>query len=275
MEQTYCREPNNELIPTHIGCRKCSLRPVMYGDVGWLKLLISEGKVAEYLLRNSSFADVMAEENDAGEAVNMAIITAEGEPAGFVSALPVIDRSPAMPRWMLEFAVAERFERRGFATEAVGALSDYLLGRFALPKVVADVCDANTGALDVVRKCGFARPESRLAYMNYRHVRQGMRYHWYRMQPGRRALYFAKGLQYYRSRRFVDAAQMWYEALAYPRCEGTPYCDSLILANIGMAYSSAGWYVQARSFLERAAVMAEDSGYIELELMWIARQTGM
>ncbi|MDE6581782.1 MAG: GNAT family N-acetyltransferase, partial [Duncaniella sp.] len=177
--------------------------------------------------------------------------------------------------WNVEFAVSEKFRGRGFATEAVAGLCRFLLQIFAIPRVVADICDADKGAIRVIEKCGFVRPSHEYAYMNYRNVRQGMRWQWYRRQPGRRALCFAKGLQYYRMKRFMDAATIWIESLASPRCDDTPYTDGLILSNIGMAYSSAGWYAQARQYLERARVVTDDSAHIEAELRWIASRTGL
>ncbi|MDE6485595.1 MAG: GNAT family N-acetyltransferase [Duncaniella sp.] len=273
MERDILQSGHSELIPDSIGCGICSLRPLAAEDQDALLSLLGEDEVAEYLGRGEGYAEALIEGNIAGDSVNMAVVDGNGAFAGFVSAVPVIDCHPSMPRWNLEFAVSAGFCGRGFATAAVDGICSFLLKNFALPRIVADICDADRAAVRVIEKCGFVRPSHRYSYMNYRNVRQGMRWQWYRMQPGRRALCFAKGMQYYRMGRFTDAATMWLESLASPRCDDTPYSDGLIMADIGMAYSSAGWYTQARKYLERASVMTDDASHIEGELRWIASLT--
>ncbi len=266
---------HDQSIPESITGGKCSLRPLTAADEGWLSALLEEERVAYFIAPFSGYAGALIEEMEEGEALNMAVIAEDDEEAGYISALPVMDCYPSMPRWRVEFAISERFGNNGLATSAVSVLSDFLLRNFSLPRVIADICNADTEAIRVVEKCGFIRPSHELSYMNYRNVRQGMRYQWYRLQPGRRALLFAKGMQYYRLRRFIDAAMTWLEALAEPRYDDTPYSDSLIQANIGMAYSSAGWYAPARQYLQLAAVMTDDTAFIDSELAWISRMTGL
>ncbi|MDE5786859.1 MAG: GNAT family N-acetyltransferase [Duncaniella sp.] len=264
----------DSLIPRIIDCGTCRLRPLGRSDISWLECLLSEDSVAEFITSPPGYAGRLVDGNESGRSIAMCVENIAGEPVGYIFALPVIDCYPSMPRWKLEFAVSPRHRGHGYATEAVGAMTAYLLRRFSLPRVVADICDADSEARRVVEKCGFARPESRYAYVNYDNVWQGVRYMWYKLQSGRRALCFAKGMQYYRLRRFVEAAGMWHEALGCNYDGATPYDDRMILANIGMAYSSAGMYVPARLYLGRAAAIAGDSAYILDELRWISVREG-
>lgn len=264
----------DSLIPRVIDCGICHLRPLVGADIAWLEELFGDVAVSGFIMCDGNHAADLVGGNEAGRAMSMCVEYSCGMAAGYISALPVNDCYPSMPRWKLEFAVSAPHRGIGLATAAVGGLTAYLMRNFSLPRVVVDVCDADRATMRVVEKCGFVRPLSRYAYIDYTNVTHGVHYLWYKLQPGRRAQCFAKGMQYYRLRRFVDAAGLWHEALECNYEESTPYNDGMILANIGMAYSSAGWYVQARRYLRLAAAIADDPGYLWDELRWIAFREG-
>ncbi len=55
------------------------------------------------------------------------------------------------------YTVAPPYQRRGYATEAVRAVSDWLLGRRALARVIAVMDGRNAASIAVAERAGFAR----------------------------------------------------------------------------------------------------------------------
>jgi aminoglycoside 6'-N-acetyltransferase len=55
------------------------------------------------------------------------------------------------------YTVAPAFQNRGYATEAVGALCDWLLGERGLARVIAIVDGRNIASIAVAERTGFAR----------------------------------------------------------------------------------------------------------------------
>ncbi len=268
----------DRLIPAVIRAGGSMLTPVTADDCAWLEALRLNGEVKEILGPESENWAAAAEENVSGDAMHFIIRNSDSARVGYIGAYPDGDSYPSMPRWHIYFAIEPEARRKGHATEALNGLTEFLLRKFAYPRVVADIAMTNTAALRVVEKCGYVKPPSRLAHVDFRRVLQGARFSWYRLQTGRRALLAAKGMQCYGINRFTDAIHLWHQSLGYRYDESTPYTDLWISSNLGMAYSSARLYVQARQWLERAEVLADIQGvahsYISRELAWIDSLTG-
>lgn len=57
------------------------------------------------------------------------------------------------------YAIEDRWQGQGFATEAVRAMSDFALGALGLPEVLGVVAADNLSSRRVLEKAGFAPPE--------------------------------------------------------------------------------------------------------------------
>jgi RimJ/RimL family protein N-acetyltransferase len=118
---------------------------------------------------------VYADETDARRALQ-ALIAPEGDPEDprlrpFVLAIEHrgdgllighVGLSPFRGDVEVGFAVAEAFQRRGFATEAVVAACAWALERFELPSIVALAAEANQASRRVLARAGFESLETRL-----------------------------------------------------------------------------------------------------------------
>jgi [ribosomal protein S5]-alanine N-acetyltransferase len=81
------------------------------------------------------------------------VVERSGDPiAGFSGLLP---SSPGPPR--LVFGTRPRLWRRGYATEAAGAVLHHAFDVLGLPRVVADVDEPNAGSVRVLQKLGMSR----------------------------------------------------------------------------------------------------------------------
>lgn len=277
MKSSGINNERRDLIPAELRSGSIILRPVAADDIDWLDALRHDPEVEEFLGAELDDGASAVDDNICGDSMHFIIVTDHGDRVGYICAYPDADCYPSMDRWYIYFAVSSRFRCKGYATEALNLLTEYLFQEFAFPRAVVDMAMVNSAARRVAEKCGYVKPSSRFAYIDRGRLRQGVRFAWYRIQSGRRAMLSAKGKQLYDRCRFTEAVQLWHQALSYQYDRTTPYTDFWIVSNLGMAYSSAGLYVAARQWLERAEVLAAINGvahsYILRELAWIDRIT--
>jgi RimJ/RimL family protein N-acetyltransferase len=60
------------------------------------------------------------------------------------------------------FALAQAYQRQGYATEAIGAAVRWAFARFGLRKIIAVTSPANTASLGTLLRAGFAHQEDKV-----------------------------------------------------------------------------------------------------------------
>jgi RimJ/RimL family protein N-acetyltransferase len=63
------------------------------------------------------------------------------------------------------FSIAERIQRQGLATEAIGAASRWAFRRFGLKRILGVTSNANLASMRTLRRAGFVHDEDRV--MNF------------------------------------------------------------------------------------------------------------
>lgn len=73
--------------------------------------------------------------------------------------------SPWRDEVEIGFAIAERRQRQGLATEAIGAASHWVFSTFGLKKILGITSAANIASMSALRRAGFVHEEDRV--MNF------------------------------------------------------------------------------------------------------------
>src|SRR5262249_42494135 len=73
--------------------------------------------------------------------------------------------SPLENEVEIGFSIAARYQRRGFAAEAIGAASRWVFRSFGLRKILAVASAANIASMRTLRRAGFVQAQDRV--MNF------------------------------------------------------------------------------------------------------------
>ena len=152
----------------HIETDRLLLRPFTMDDLEAFRAIASQEAVLEFLPQSDRMTAeqmrvVLAwliecyDANTPERIVKFTlpiVLRSSGEVVGWCGLGPLeFDESDVE----LYFVVSSDRWRRGFATEAAGALLDYAFGTLRVPRVVAVVDPRNTGSVRVVEKLGMHR----------------------------------------------------------------------------------------------------------------------
>ena len=80
---------------------------------------------------------------------------------------------------------------------------------------------------------------------------------------------------HYRQRGYEEAIALFEQALEAPYIPGSPYTDTQIYSNMGMALSSLRRYEEAFHALKRAQRLVLNNPSIEKELKWLRDHAGL
>jgi tetratricopeptide (TPR) repeat protein len=209
------------------------------------------------------------------KSMNFIIFDHYGTEVGFISAEPLMNNSTGRPMWNVGYAVHPSYRQKGYATDAVNGLTNYLLQNYSIQHVVLDICESNVYSIKVAQKCGFTKPNDRIGYFDMEHPELGMRLKWFKQLAGERTSYFNQAVQYYRQKAYEDSVDAFKNALNEPYQQGTPYTDAQIYSNMGMALSSLRRYNEAFQCLKKAQSLGLNNPSIERELTWLRNNIGL
>ena len=146
----------HELETSRLRLRPCVVEDLerareLWADEGVRRFLF-DGRVIS-LDESRTFVEASAENFERqGYGLWLAFEREAGQLVGFAGLLRSEDESPN-----LVYGVHPRFWGEGYATEAAGVVLSYALKTLALPKVKADVDEANVESVRVLEKLGMKR----------------------------------------------------------------------------------------------------------------------
>jgi predicted acetyltransferase len=181
-----------------------------------------------YVLRDDHARDIrkyckdIIEANIQGFSLNYVIYDNFGSEVGIISAEPVMNNKTNMPIWNVGYAIHPSSRNKGYATEALNELTNYLLNNFSFQQVMLDISDDNKASQKVAKKCGFIKPNDRTGYFDMEHPEVGMRFRWFKQLAGQRTIYFNQATHYYRQRMYNESVKAFEAALSEPYQAGTP-----------------------------------------------------
>lgn len=269
-------------IPNMIDCGICSLHFVNSNNVWFIEELFRYSDVKKYYVLRAdhaanirSFCQYIVSANNRMEALNFIIFNNYGNEVGFISAEPAMNNETGMPMWNVGYAVHPSHRQRGYATNALSGLTNYLLQNFSFQHVMLDICEDNVHSIKVAQKCGFTKPNNRMGYFDMEHPELGMRLRWFKQLAGGRTSYFNQAVHYYRQKAYAESVEAFKQALNEPYQPGTPYTDAQIYSNMGMALSSLRRYNEAFQCLKKAQSLGLNNPSIEKELNWLRNNVGL
>ncbi len=261
------------------------LEQVNLADSQFIQTLFSDKAVRTYyVLRKDHASNIdlfvryMVESMAHKAALDYIICNSLGQKVGLITAELIRLQNSDEVMWNVGYAVAPQYRNRGYATNALNGLTNYLLYHFSVQKSSLDICEANKESERVSEKCGYSipnQPGMRVGYLDPEHMELGMRFKWFKSVEGRRAEYFNQAAVFFRAKDYTSAIRCYELALNETYQTGTPFTDAQIYSNMGMAYSSCGQYLKAFNCLKKAQAMGLTNPSIERELLWLRNNAGL
>lgn len=269
------------LMPNIINCKICDLMKVTENNVWVIEQLFQYADVKKYyVLRDDHAANIRLfcrdtiVENQRGNSMNFIIYNQYGNEVGFISAELAMNRNTNQPMWNVGYAILPNYRKRGFASDAVNGLTEFLLQNFSIQQVMLDISTDNAGSEAVAKKCGFKKLNDKMGYVDMQHMEVGMRFRWFKELAGNRTVLFNQAVQHYRLKQYSESVRCFEQALNEPYQPGTPFIDAQIYSNMGMAYSSLHAYREAYQSLLTAKRLGLTNASIEKELTWLRTNCG-
>lgn len=259
------------------------LSQVTTSDLQFVKTLFSDRDVKTfYVLRPdhaadiSSFVQYMIDCIARKSALNYIICDVIGQKVGLISAELNREQETGEIFWNVGYAIAPQYRRRGYATNALNGLTEYLLNNFSIQKVSLDISEENNLSKKVAEKCGFRIPAGpRMGYYDVNHMELGMRFKWVKSLSGKRVELFNKAASLFRMKNYAASISYYKLALNEAYVPGTPFTDAQIYSNMGIAYSASRQYQEAFRLLKKAKSMGLNNAVIEKELKWLRDNVGL
>lgn len=265
-----------------IQCKDCNLVLVNNSNAWYVEsLFVYEDIKKFYVLRDdharniNAFSQGLVAANLQGESLNFIMYNHYGEEVGFISAEPVMNNNTGMPAWNVGYAVHPTHRNKGYASNALIGLTNFLLNNYSIQHVMLDISEENKVSEIVAKKCGFVKPKDRKGYIDIHHPEVGMRFRWFKQLDGARTGHFNRAVHFYRQKMYAESVQAFKAALSEPYQSGTPYTDAQIYSNMGMALSSLRLYNEAFQCLKRAQSLGLNNPSIEKELLWLKNNVGL
>ena len=81
--------------------------------------------------------------------MNFIIYNQYGNEVGFISAELAMNRNTNQPMWNVGYAILPNYRKRGFASDAVNGLTEFLLQNFSIQQVMLDISTDNAGSVHI------------------------------------------------------------------------------------------------------------------------------
>ena len=261
------------------------LNQVSLSDSDFIHTLFSDKDVRTYYVLRADHAEnidafirYMIDSMSQQAALDYIIYNSVGQKVGLISAELIRDSRTGEIMWNIGYAVAPQYRNRGYATNALTGLTDFLLNNFSIQRASLDICEENKESEKVAQKCGYKKPTEpgmRIGYMDPEHMELGMRFKWFKSIGSKRVELFNQAANSFRMKDYSSAISYFQMALKEPYQAGTPFTDAQIYSNMGMAYSSIRQYQQAFTCLKKAQAMGLTNASIERELQWLRNNVGL
>lgn len=263
--------------------RNGSLSIVNSYDRNFIHELFRDSEVRRfYVLRDDhasnidAFVDYIIDSIHRQVGLDFIINSEYTEKVGLITAELVRNNNTGDLMWNVGYAVLPEFRNLGYASNALNALTNYLLNSFSVQLVSLDICAENKLSEKVATKCGFKKPETgeKIGYFDLEHMDLVVRFKWYKSISSKRVTYFNQASQAYRMKDYNSSIKLYQSALSEEYPQGTPYTDAQIYANMAMAYSSIYDYETDYKLLMKAKRLGLTNASIEKELTWLRTNCG-
>lgn len=262
---------------------KCNLRPIQYNsfDIGFIKDIFSDPEVRKYYVLRDDHAQnlesfvlfmVQRERNNSG--LEYIIENKYGESVGFITGEVRMNQILREVECDIGYAISPEHRNKGFASEALRGITDFILGNTNIQRVTLDISDENVGSIEVAKKCGFIKELSnRMAFIDPNHLELGPRSKWVKVASEDRRSVFQKAVNAFRVKDWPHTIFLFKKALEYDEIPG--FSDALCYSNMDMAYSSNRQYQEAFRCLQKAQSLGLYNSSIDRELQWLKNHVGL